>query len=98
MRKSAVLIIMAVPILFLFSGCTRQGEELRLLSEKMDELKQGQESLKKELQDVKKSLRTRPSPTPRRAEFEEALIDIEADPFKGDKLAKVTLMDFSDYE
>jgi hypothetical protein len=96
-KRLTVFVVLLVPVLsFTLLGCTQTGEELKLLGEKLEALQEGQESIKKELQEVKKSLQGRPSP--RAAAFTDTIIDTDADPFRGEKLAKVTILDFSDYE
>jgi hypothetical protein len=89
-------IIFAFTLVFTQTGCSQTSEELKPIIEEMKVLRKGQENIQKELQEVKKLLKGK---TPARAaEFKEATITIAGDPFKGDKNAVVTLVDFTDYQ
>jgi protein-disulfide isomerase len=50
--------------------------------------------MQKDIQDIKNSLRAKQAPP----EFKEAVIELGDNPFKGDKNAKVTIVEFSDYQ
>jgi hypothetical protein len=67
---------------------------MKTLREDIKALKDGQTAIKKELQDIKTLLRTKQAPPG----FKETVISIEGDPFKGDKNAKLVLIEFSDYQ
>jgi hypothetical protein len=83
-------------LVFIQTGCSQTSDELKPILEEMKDLRKGQESIQKELQEVKKLLKGK-APA-RAAEFKEATINIAGDPFKGDKNAKLTLIDFTDYQ
>jgi hypothetical protein len=92
--------IVIFPLLLLFLGCTQDTEKLKSLEEKLESVVEGQENIKKELAEVKKTLQARPpAPTSRKMiEPVNAVIDIDKDFFRGNKNALITLLDFSDYE
>ncbi len=97
-RNRTFILLFPIAILILF-GCTQSSDELKSLGEKLDSLQKGQDSIKTELADLKKTLQTRPSPASRKTvEAVNAVIDIDKDPYKGKADAMVTLLDFSDYE
>ena len=64
-------------------------------SEDYQALKKEIEVLKKDVQDLKKQIQSRPAAP---GEFKEAIIDIKGAPIKGDKKAKLVLLEFSDYQ
>jgi hypothetical protein len=69
------------------------------LKKEIDSLKQGMGAIQKDLQEIKGLLRTRPQaaaapPAPPA----EAIVSFEGSPFKGKKDAKVTIVDFTDYQ
>jgi prefoldin subunit 5 len=64
-------------------------------SEEFQALKKEVEGLKKEVQDLRKEVRSRPAAP---GEFREAIINIKGAPIKGDKKAKLVLLEFSDYQ
>jgi len=77
-------------------GFTQTSEELKALRKELETLKQGQSAIQKELQEIKSLLQGRaatPPPAP-----QNVVLNIKDDPFKGEKNAKVTLVEFSDYQ
>jgi prefoldin subunit 5 len=75
--------------------------EYQLLKKEIESLKQGQAGLKQDLQDIKKliqNIKQAPSGGGGGDVFKEAMINIKGAPIKGDKKAKLVLMEFSDYQ
>jgi hypothetical protein len=72
------------------------SEELKAVRKEIDALREGQTAIQKDLQEIKNLLRARPAAVP--AEPQNIVLSVEGAPFKGDKLAKLTLIDFSDYQ
>ena len=69
------------------------------LKKEIDGLKQGMGAIQKDLQEIKGLLRARPTaaaapPTPP----VEAMVTTDGSPFKGKKDARVTIVDFTDYQ
>jgi hypothetical protein len=73
-------------------------DELKTIKEEIHSLKEGQTAIQKDLQEIKKLLQARPAAQPQAAEFKEAIIAIEGAPGKGNKNAKLALLEFSDYQ
>ncbi len=71
-------------------------DEIKSLQEEIKGLKEGQQAIQKDLQEIKKLLAARPAAQP--AEFKEAIINIQGAPSRGDKNAKLALLEFSDYQ
>ncbi len=73
------------------------GEGVNDLREEIEALKEGQKAIQKELQEIKSLLRARqaPAPAPPPREF---VLDLGGSPFKGDENAKLTLLEFTDYQ
>ena len=97
MRRDLISII---PILFLLSvfyvqtGC--QSPDVSGIRDQLKELIEVEKANQKELQEIKKLLGSRGAAAPSQAE--EVVLSIEKSPFKGDKDAKITLIEFSDYQ
>jgi len=72
------------------------SEELKGLKKEMQSLKEGQAAIQKDLQEIKNLLRARPAAAP--AEPQNIVFSVKDAPFKGEKTAKLTLIDFSDYQ
>lgn len=97
MKKIAALAALALLILVdPQPGLTQPTEELKALRKEMEALKEGQTAIQKELQEIKNLLRARPAPPP--AEPQDIVLGVDDAPFKGDKHAKLTLIDFSDFQ
>jgi hypothetical protein len=72
------------------------SDDLRAVRKEIEALREGQAAIQKELQEIKGLLRARPAAAP--AEPQNVVLSVEGAPFKGEKSAKVTLIDFSDYQ
>ncbi|HXJ83421.1 MAG TPA: hypothetical protein VMS64_32635 [Candidatus Methylomirabilis sp.] len=73
-----------------------QTSDVQALKKEIDGLKEGMTAIQKDLQEIKTLLRARaagPPPPP-----QEAMVSIDGAPFKGKKDAKVTLVEFTDYQ
>ncbi len=100
MRRAAVLVALAALALLGTAqpGFTQPSEDLRNLRKELDALKEGQKAIQSDLQDIKSLLRARPgaaAPTP---VPQEVVLSLDGAPVKGDKNAKVALVDFTDYQ
>ena len=99
MNRLATLSTLAALILLLGAqpGLTQApGDDLKALRKEIQALKEGQVVIQKELQEIKNLLRTRPVAAP--AEPQNIVLSVADAPFKGEKSAKLTLIDFSDYQ
>jgi protein-disulfide isomerase len=93
MKKFSILITFIV--LSLLIGCTQNGA----VKDDVEKLKEGQANIIKELGEVKTLLQAKTPPKAKAPpEFKEAVMNIGDDPFKGEKLAKVTIVEFTDYQ
>jgi hypothetical protein len=72
------------------------SDDLRAVRKEIEALREGQAAIQKELQEIKSLLRARPAAAP--AEPQNIVLNVADAPFKGEKTAKVTLIDFSDYQ
>jgi protein-disulfide isomerase len=73
-----------------------QPDDLRALSKEIEALREDQRALRQELQEIKTLLRQQSTPSAR--DTLPVLIEVGGRPFKGDSRAKVTLIEFSDYQ
>jgi len=72
------------------------ADDLRAVWNDIESLKEGQVAIQKDLQEIKTLLRARPAAAP--AEPQNIVLSVADAPFKGEKSAKLTLIDFSDYQ
>ena len=94
------LITAITGLLFLLCALplTAQTDDLQSLRREIDGLKPGQQAIQKELAEIKK-LSEAQRPQPRRAAaFEPQDVGIKGAPFLGPADAKVTLVEFTDYQ
>jgi hypothetical protein len=99
MTKRLSSILLGLMLLTLFSphhGSAQPSEELKVLQKEIEALKEGQIAIQQELQEIKSLLRARQAP--QLAETQEVVFSIDDDPFRGDRSAKLTLIEFSDYQ
>lgn len=98
MKRAMVYSILVVLILFCSQLCFAQSSgELKALKDDVKALKDGQSAIRKDLQEIKRLLQTKQAPVAP-AEFKEAIINVKGAPSKGDKNAKLALIEFSDYQ
>jgi protein-disulfide isomerase len=98
MKKNYLCISLGMMLIILFLACpglAQTSDELKDLSKELEELKENQKAMQRDLQQIKSILRAR-------GLLEEVpqnlFIDISGRPFKGDKNAKLTLVEFSEYQ
>jgi len=68
------------------------------LRAEIDALKQGQQQINQQLQEIKKLLQARPAAAPRGPDVEGKIFDLGDNPVKGASTAKLTLVEFTDYQ
>ena len=99
MTEKLLRILLGLLIFLLFCpelGFTQTSEQLKALRKEIETLKQGQSAIQKELQEIKNLLRGRVATPP--PEPQNVVLSVKDDPFKGEKNAKITLVEFSDYQ
>ncbi len=98
-----VLVLVAVASLISFnarSTFSQTADEIKSLRDEIKALKEGQSAIQRDLQEIKSLLRTRqaqPQP-PSPPEFKEAVLSIDSGHARGDKNAKLVMIEFSDYQ
>src|SRR4030066_786391 len=95
MKKSIVPLVVAILFcVFTLPAFAQSADEINTLKKEIETLKEGQKSMQKDIQDIKNSLRAKQAPP----EFKEAVMELGENPLKGDTRAKVTLVEFSDFQ
>ncbi len=84
-----------VTFLFVQPGLTQSSDEMRSLRKEMDELKQSQKAIQKDLRQIKSLLQAQ-GLLPE--EPKNLFIDITGKPFRGNKDARLVLIEFSEYQ
>ena len=68
------------------------------LRQEIEALKKGQQDIQKQLAEIKKLVQQRPAARPSGPDVKDKVFDLGANPVKGDPAAKVTLVEFTDYQ
>ncbi len=100
LRKCTGILVLT---LFLGSAALAQQEEEASLRQQIEELKKGQDEIKKELADIKKLLqasaaRAAAPAAPPAPDVRNLVLDVGTNPFRGEATAKLTLVEFTDYQ
>ena len=95
MRRAALMAALAM-LATAHPGFAQPSEDMKNLRKEIDALKEGQKAIQSDLQEIKNLLRARP--TAAAAPTQEAVVSVDGAPFKGSKTAKVTLVEFTDYQ
>ena len=96
--KKITLLVSAIVLVLLAgqTGLAQRKTDLKKLQEQVKSLQKGQAELQKELREIKRllqALQQSVAPKP-----QEITLNVEGLPFKGDKNAKLTIVEFSDYQ
>jgi len=96
MKKITNLILAVVlTVLAAQAGSAQQSKDLQQLKDQIDLLQQRQVEIQKELKEIKSLLQALHQSL---AKPQEITFNVESLPFKGDKNAKLTIVEFSDYQ
>ena len=79
-----------------FSASSDSDPNYQELRNQIEQLKQDYKALEGQLTEIRELFQGRPSPEP--AMPANLILSVDGNPFKGDKDAKLTLVEFSDYE
>jgi protein-disulfide isomerase len=96
-------VLVAVSTLLVFhSGFAQSGDELKALRQELQAIKEGQNKLQKDVQEIKTLLQTpraaAPQPPPPAVQPVNMVLTLDGDPVKGDRNAKVVVVEFTDYQ
>jgi len=92
--------ILVLTLFFGSAAMAQQEEEEASLRKQIEELKKGQDEIKKELADIKKLLQASAArgAAPAAPDVRNLVLDVGSNPFRGEATAKLTLVEFTDYQ
>jgi protein-disulfide isomerase len=100
--KRVVLVALAAATSMLWAqpGLAQPADELKAMRKEVETLKEGQTAIQKQLQDIKTLLQARPpaAAAPGGAAPQEATLALDGSPAKGEKTAKIAMVEFTDYQ
>ncbi len=85
-------------VLFCLSGALFAQDPKPDLEQQIQELKQGQEEIKRELQELRQLILTRLAARPSGPNVRNIIFEIGDNPHKGEQTAPLTLIEFTDYQ
>ena len=81
------------------SAFGQSSDDVTSIKKDIEALKEGQQAIQKDLQEIKKLLAARPAAgAPGIDQAMNAIINVDGEPTKGDKNARLTLVEFSEYQ
>ena len=94
-----VVLVAASMFLSLHPGAAQSSDELRTLRQELEAIKEGQNKLQKDVQEIKALLQGPRAGTPSApSQPVNMVLTLDGDPVKGDKSASVVLVEFTDYQ
>ena len=97
MKRNGVIVggLLLSGFLVAARGFSQSNDDLK---KDIQSLKDGQQAIQKDLQEIKKLIAARPAAAPGGEQAMNAVISVDGEPTKGDKNAKVTLVEFSEFQ
>jgi type II secretory pathway pseudopilin PulG len=97
MKKIAIVIVAIVlTVSAAGTGLAQQSQDLKQLKKQIELLQERQAEIQKELKEIKSLLQALQQAVS--AKPQEVILNVESLPFKGDKNARLTIVEFSDYQ
>ena len=97
-RLVALTVIVILTLFFTNCGFGQTSEELKSLREEIKALKESQAAIQKDLQEIKNLLRAQQAQPQAPPAFKETVVSIDAGHVKGNKDAKLVMIEFSEYQ
>jgi prefoldin subunit 5 len=94
LRWSVLIVMLGTPVTAQEASRGEVGE----LKKEIETLKEGQKAIQKDLQEIKNLLRPKQAQAPAPTAPAEFVLDVGENPFKGDRSARLTLVEFTDYQ
>jgi len=101
MKTKSFAALCGLVLLGVLTACTGQAQSQSNddLKKDIQALKEGQQAIQKDLQEIKKLIAARPAAAAAPSEQAvNAVISVDGEPTKGDKNAKLTLVEFSEFQ
>jgi hypothetical protein len=94
LQCSALALWVGIPV----AAQEAASDEVNELKKEIETLQEGQKAIQKDLQEIKNLLRPRQAQPPAPAAPADFVLDFGENPFKGDRFAQLTLVEFTDYQ
>jgi protein-disulfide isomerase len=80
------------------AGSAESSDELRALRKELEAIKEGQGRLQKDVQEIKALLQGGRAAAPAPSQPQNVVLTLDGDPAKGDRNARLVLVEFTDYQ
>jgi protein-disulfide isomerase len=95
-KITILLLVMSLVLLSTQLGCAQTNEDMKALRNDIQELKTNQEAIKKDIEELKGQLQRSAKAAP--PAWKPTVVSTDDDPFMGEKTAKLTIIEFADYQ
>ena len=96
--RLVVLLVAASTLLSVLPGSAQSTDELRALRKELEVIKEGQDKLQKDVQEIKTLLQGGRAAAPAPPQPQNVVLTLDGNPAKGDKSARLVLVEFTDYQ
>lgn len=96
MKPVTLVFVIAITVFVAPTGLAQQSKDIKQLKKQVEVLQQRQAEIQKELREIKSLLQTLQQSVT--AKPQEIILNVENLPFKGDQNARLTIVEFSDYQ
>jgi protein-disulfide isomerase len=86
------LLLAALPLF------AQSNADVEALKKEIQTIKEGQQAIQKDIQEIKKLLAARPAQAPGQVDPTNVVLDVTGAPFRGDKNAKYAIVEFSEFQ
>ena len=97
-RVIPLVVLAIVSLAGALTAPAQTSDEIQALRKSIDALKESQQRIEKELAEIKTLLRARPAAAAPDDDPKNVVLSIDGEPFKGERTAKLVLVDFTDYQ
>lgn len=94
LQWSVLTLLFGIPV----AAQTATSAAVNELKKEIEILQEGQKAIQKELQEIKNLLKPKQAQAPSPTAPADFVLDIGENPFKGDRTAQLTLVEFTDYQ
>jgi protein-disulfide isomerase len=98
MKRNSVATLFSLVLLGFLTAQTGFSQSNDDLKKDIQSLKEGQQAIQKDLQEIKRLIAARPAGGAPTEQAVNAIVSVDGDPTKGNKNAKVTLVEFSEFQ
>ena len=103
-KLKALVVVATMTVMGASASLAQTSTDLKDLHQAIEALTESQKAIRQDLQEIKNLLRARPTPAPAAPapagdeDLQNVMLSVDGAAFKGEKNARLTLIDFTDYQ